>query len=191
MAADPELIVEGNHTLEGGEEAIFETAKSALAPDRGACSKRHDGDWCDAQVLIAKDPGSTRSFRDWLRQYPPLAIYNPPLDTIEMSQAENLALAFQALLHDVHARPEPERTEYVLKTSFVIARFNSDESGKRSYMSFPQGTRCGFHDYRGRALLFGLLGTALPGKAQAREPSVQTAWIPFCMGCVLPGIHAI
>jgi LacI family transcriptional regulator len=45
----------------------------------------------------------------------------PPLTTIEMSQAELGRLAFHALLQDVQREtPNPNGTEYVLKTHFVL-----------------------------------------------------------------------
>src|SRR6266581_2306721 len=45
----------------------------------------------------------------------------PPLSTIEMSQAELGRLAFQALLNDVQREtPNPQGTEYLLQTSFVL-----------------------------------------------------------------------
>jgi LacI family transcriptional regulator len=45
----------------------------------------------------------------------------PPLTTIEMSQTELGRLAFQALLQDVQREtPNPNGTEYVLKTHFVL-----------------------------------------------------------------------
>jgi hypothetical protein len=55
----------------------------------------------------------------------------PPLTTIEMSQTELGRLAFQALLQEVRREiPNPEGTEYVLKTSFMLRHSTALNPGK-------------------------------------------------------------
>src|SRR2546429_1445537 len=55
-------------------------AEWAVASERSVVFERHDGDWGDAQVLQREDRGSAGSFRDRLRQYPPVAIHSPAAD---------------------------------------------------------------------------------------------------------------
>jgi DNA-binding LacI/PurR family transcriptional regulator len=55
----------------------------------------------------------------------------PPLSTIEMSQRELGRLPFQALLNDVERKePNPEGTEYVLGTNFVLRESTAMNPGK-------------------------------------------------------------
>ena len=131
MATDPELIVEGNHTLEGGEEAFSKLLNRHLRPTAVLCSNDMTAigvmrKCYSEKILVPRDLSVIGFDNIHLSQY-----IIPPLTTIEMSQAELGRLAFQALLHDVQREtPNPKGTEYVLKTSFVLRDSTAMNPGK-------------------------------------------------------------
>src|SRR5882762_8984849 len=121
MPLDPQLIVEGTHTLEGGEKAFAQLLKLDAPPTAVLCSN----DMTAIGVM-------RKSYAEGISVPKELSVVGfdnirlseyvlPPLTTIEMSQAEIGRLAFQALLNDVR-REEPSEhgTEYILKTQFVL-----------------------------------------------------------------------
>jgi len=121
MAVDPELLVEGNHTLEGGEAAFEKLMALPSPPTAVMCSndmtamgvlRKSYGEG----MVIPRDLSVVGFDNIRIAQY-----MLPPLSTIEMSQAELARIAFEALLEDVHRKtPDPKGTEYVLKTSLVL-----------------------------------------------------------------------
>jgi len=121
MAADPKLIVEGNHSLEGGEEAFAKLLNEPLSPTAVLCSNDMTAIGvmrkCYGEKIVVPRDLSVVGFDNiHLSQY-----ILPPLTTVEMSQTELGRLAFQALLHDVQREtPNPKGTEYILKTTFVL-----------------------------------------------------------------------
>jgi LacI family transcriptional regulator len=131
LAGDPELIVEGNHTLEGGEEAFSKLLNRPLRPTAILCSNDMTAIGvmrkCYSEKIVVPRDLSVIGFDNvHLSQY-----IIPPLTTIEMSQTELGRLAFQALLHDVQREiPSPKGTEYVLKTSFVLRDSTAMNPGK-------------------------------------------------------------
>jgi LacI family transcriptional regulator len=120
MPADPEIMIEGNHTLEGGEVAFAKLLSSASRPTAILCSNdmtaigvMHKS--YSEKINVPHDLSVIGFDNIHLSQY-----ILPPLTTIEMSQTELGRLAFQALLQDVQREtPNPQGTEYVLKTQFV------------------------------------------------------------------------
>jgi LacI family transcriptional regulator len=131
MAGDPELIIEGNHTLEGGEEAFAKLLNRPLRPTAVLCSNDMTAIGvmrkCYSEKIVVPRDLSVIGFDNiHLSQY-----ILPPLTTIEMSQTELGRLAFQALLQDVQREtPNPKGTEYVLKTSFVLRDSTAMNPGK-------------------------------------------------------------
>ena len=131
MTGDPELIIEGNHTLEGGEEAFEKLLNGRLRPTAILCSNDMTAIGvmrkCYSEKIVVPRDLSVIGFDNiHLSQY-----ILPPLTTIEMSQTELGRLAFQALLHDVQREtPNPKGTEYVLKTSFVLRDSTAMNPGK-------------------------------------------------------------
>jgi LacI family transcriptional regulator len=117
----PQLIIEGNHTLEGGEEACAKLLGLRPRPTAVLCSndmtaigvmRKSYGE----KIAVPGDLSIIGFDNIHLSQY-----ILPPLTTIEMSQTELGRLAFQALLQDVQREtPNPNGTEYVLKTHFVL-----------------------------------------------------------------------
>jgi LacI family transcriptional regulator len=119
LEADPALIVEGDHTMEGGMAAF-----AGLLPNRptavmcsndmtaiGVMRKCHE-----SGIVIPRDL-SVVGFDD-IRM---AQFMLPPLTSIQMSQAELARLAFHALLAEVSREtPAPEGTEFALQTNFVL-----------------------------------------------------------------------
>jgi LacI family transcriptional regulator len=131
MLANAELIVEGNHTLEGGEEAFARLLNRGLRPTAILCSNDMTAIGvmrkCYSEKIQVPQDLSVIGFDNiHLSQF-----ILPPLTTIEMSQTELGRLAFQALLHDVQREtPNAKGTEYVLKTNFVLRDSTAMNPGK-------------------------------------------------------------
>ena len=131
MVSDPELMVEGDHTLEGGEGAFAKLLNGRLRPTAILCSNDMTAigvmHKCYSEKIVVPRDLSVIGFDNiHLSQY-----ILPPLTTIEMSQTELGRLAFHALLHDVQREtPNPKGTEYVLKTSFVLRDSTAMNPGK-------------------------------------------------------------
>jgi LacI family transcriptional regulator len=121
LEADERLIVEGNHTPEGGEEAFSKLMALRARPTAVLCSNDMTAIGVmrkayEEKVAVPGDLSVIGFDNIRLAQY-----ILPPLTTIEMSQAELGRMAFQALLHDVQREtPNPKGTEYVLVTNFVL-----------------------------------------------------------------------
>lgn len=121
LTVDPRFIVEGNHTLEGGEAAFAKLLKINPLPTAVLCSN----DMTAIGVM-------RKSYLEKIEVPREISIIGfdnirfsqyilPPLSTIEMSQAELAKLAFHALLNDVQMEtPNPNGTEYTLQTNFVL-----------------------------------------------------------------------
>jgi len=126
MPTDSELVVEGNHTLEGGEAAFARLLALPIRPTAVVCSndmtamgvmrKSHAED-----IVIPRDLSLIGFDNIRISQY-----MLPPLTTIEMSQTELARIAFMALLEDVQRKtPNPKGTEYVLKTNLILRESTS------------------------------------------------------------------
>ncbi len=121
MPVDPHLVVEGNHTLEGGEAAFSKLLSLRSQPTAVLCSNDMTAIGvmrkCHGEKIVVPSDLSVIGFDDIrFSQY-----ILPPLTTIQMSQAELARLAFQALLNDVQrGTPKPQGAEYILKTSFIL-----------------------------------------------------------------------
>lgn len=132
MEPEPRFIVEGDHTLEGGQQAFAKLWSLKARPTAILCSNDMTaiGVMRESYGKKIPIPGelSVIGFDNiHLAQY-----ILPPLTTIEMSQAQLGRLAFQALLSDVRREsPNPKGTEYVLKTSFVLRDSTAMNSQKR------------------------------------------------------------
>jgi LacI family transcriptional regulator len=121
MTADPQMIVEGNHTLEGGEEAFRKLLALRAQPTAVLCSNDMSAIGVmrksySEKIVVPRDLSVIGFDNIRFSEY-----ILPPLSTIEMSQAQLGRLAFQALLNDVQREtPNPQGTEYVLETNFVL-----------------------------------------------------------------------
>jgi len=118
---DPALIIEGDHTQEGGERAFEKLLRLPVRPTAVLCSNDMTAMGvmrkCYAEKIDIPRELSVVGFDNIrMTQY-----MSPPLTTVEMSQAEIARIAFRALLQDVQREtPNPKGTEYVLKTSLVL-----------------------------------------------------------------------
>lgn len=121
LAVDPQHLVEGNHTMEGGIEAMQKLLARADIPTAVICSNDMTAlgvmRESYAQGIHVPKELSVVGFDDIrLAQF-----VIPPLTTVKMSQAEIARLAFNALLTEVRRKsPSPTGTEYMLRTSLVL-----------------------------------------------------------------------
>jgi LacI family transcriptional regulator len=121
MSVDPQLVVEGDHTLEGGAKAFEKMLALSSRPTAILCSNDMTAmgvmrkSYAEG-IVIPRDLSVIGFDNIRISQY-----MLPPLTTIEMSQTEIARIAFQALLEDVQREtPNPKGTEYVLMTSLVL-----------------------------------------------------------------------
>ena len=121
MKVDPQLVVEGDHTLEGGMRALAHLAKLKAPPTAVMCSndmtaigvmrEAYERGISVPQQLSVIGFDDVRMSRFMI----------PPLTTIQMSQTEIAKLAFKALITEVERdTPSPNGTEYVLGTDLVL-----------------------------------------------------------------------
>jgi LacI family transcriptional regulator len=115
-----DLIIEGNHTLEGGKTALIKLI--ALRPRATAVLCSNDmtaiGVIREAYDLDLSVPSelSVIGFDDIrLAQFT-----TPPLTTVQMSQRELAKLAFEALMSKVGTDGPSHRVEYKLVTSLIL-----------------------------------------------------------------------
>ncbi len=121
LAARPELVIEGDHTLEGGMIAMAKLRAGPIVPTAVLCSNDMTAigvmrQSYEEKISIPRDL-SVVGFDDIrLAQF-----VLPPLTTVRMSQSELARLAFHALLSEVQRQtPAPNGTEYALETSLVL-----------------------------------------------------------------------
>jgi DNA-binding LacI/PurR family transcriptional regulator len=119
----PDLIVEGDHRMEGGMRALAAFNKLGHRPTAVLCSNDMTaiGVMREAYDLGIQIPNqlSVVGFDD-IR----LAEFTtPPLTTVRMSQMELAKIAFEALLDEVKREsPLNERKEYEMDTNLVLRR---------------------------------------------------------------------
>lgn len=115
------LLVEGDHTQEGGERAFETLLRLPVRPTAVVCSNDMTAMGvmrkCYLEKISIPQELSVVGFDNIrITQY-----MSPPLTTVEMSQAEIARIAFRALLEDVRRdHPNPKGTEYILKTNLVL-----------------------------------------------------------------------
>lgn len=132
LAAQPELVVEGDHTLEGGVAAFAKLLEGPTVPTAVLCSNDMTAigvmRQCYEEKISIPRGLSVVGFDDIrLAQF-----VLPPLTTVRMSQSELARLAFYALLSDVQRQtPAPNGTEYVLETSLVLRESTALAAGVR------------------------------------------------------------
>jgi LacI family transcriptional regulator len=139
LEADPELIVEGDHTLEGGMAACARLLGKSKRPTAVLCSNDMTAIGVlrksyEAGLAIPRDL-SVVGFDDIrLAQF-----VVPPLTTVQMSQSELGRLAFHALLTEVEREtPAEEGTQYQLTTNLVLRESTSLVAGASKK---PEGRR--------------------------------------------------
>lgn len=123
IGLSPDLIVVGDHTMEGGMRALVEIKDMPDRPSAVLCSNDMTaiGVMREAYEFGISIPQelSVIGFDDIrLAQF-----MIPPLTTVQMSQKELATIAFNALMTDIEREtPSAGRTEYELDTSLVLRR---------------------------------------------------------------------
>jgi DNA-binding LacI/PurR family transcriptional regulator len=118
-----EMVVVGDHSLEGGMRALGELMRLRTPPTAVVCSNDMTaiGVMREAYDLGIRVPEhlSVVGFDDIRLS----AFITPPLTTVRMSQTDLARLAFQALMNGVAEEAEnPARKEYPLSTSLILRR---------------------------------------------------------------------
>lgn len=131
MAMDPQYLVEGDHTLEGGMRALVHLTTLKNRPTAVMCSNDMTAigvmrEAFDYGIAIPQEL-SVVGFDDIrISQF-----IIPPLTTVQMSQSELARLAFKALLAEVNRDSlSANGTEYDLETDLVLR--NSTAMAPRS-----------------------------------------------------------
>jgi LacI family transcriptional regulator len=123
IGLSPDIVVVGNHRMEGGMQALLELNRLSERPTAVLCSNDMTaiGVMREAyeQNIKVPDDLSVVGFDDIH-----LAEFTiPPLTTVQMSQHELAKIAFQALLNEAEReRPAREHHKYELTTSLVLRR---------------------------------------------------------------------
>jgi len=132
------LIVEGDHTLEGGMGALTKLIGRENSPTAIMCSNDMTAigvirEAFDHDINIPSDL-SVIGFDDIrLAQFT-----TPPLTTVQMSQAELARLAFRALMNEVsQVSPNHRMSEYRLITNLILRRSTAlaHSGGERKKLS--------------------------------------------------------
>jgi LacI family transcriptional regulator len=123
IALSPDLIVTGDHHMDGGMKALVELMDLSNPPTAVLCSNDMTAigvmrEAYDRNIKIPDDL-SLIGFDDIrLSEFT-----TPPLTTVQMSQAELAKIAFQALLTEAEREPgSNEGREYELTTKLVLRR---------------------------------------------------------------------
>jgi DNA-binding LacI/PurR family transcriptional regulator len=137
-----DLIVVGDHRMEGGMQALLELNNLSNRPTAVLCSNDMTAigvmrEAYDHNIKIPDDL-SVVGFDDIH-----LAEFTiPPLTTVQMSQHELAKIAFQALLNEVECEaPAHERHKYELTTSLVLRRSTALAPAGRYPTTPPKGNR--------------------------------------------------
>ena len=123
MRVEPEFVIEGDHTMEGGMKALAHLARLGSRPTAIMCSNDMTAigvmrEAYDCGIAIPQEL-SVVGFDDVrLAQF-----MTPPLTTVQMSQTELAKLAFKALLTEVERETtSPTGTEYALDTALILRK---------------------------------------------------------------------
>jgi LacI family transcriptional regulator len=140
LSAD--LIVVGDHRMEGGMQALLQLHRLSNPPTAVLCSNDMTAigvmrEAYDHNIKIPDDL-SVVGFDD-IR----LAEFTiPPLTTVQMSQHELAKIAFEALLNEVASEPPSSaHHKFELKTSLVLRRSTALAPAGRSPAMIPKGSR--------------------------------------------------
>ena len=119
----PGLIVEGDHTMEGGMRLLTQLVESRIRPTAVMCSNDMTAigvmrEAYDQGINVPQDL-SVIGFDDVrLAQF-----ITPPLTTVRMSQTDLARIAFEALMSETERQPALKgRVDHELDTSLVLRR---------------------------------------------------------------------
>lgn len=137
-----DLMVVGDHTMEGGMRALVELAGLRNRPSALMCSNDMTAigvmrEAYDYGITIPQDL-SVVGFDDIrLAQF-----MIPPLTTVQMSQTELARLAFQALMNEVgRESPAPKGAEYVLPTNLILRKSTVLAPSQNAKLKPPKNRR--------------------------------------------------
>jgi LacI family transcriptional regulator len=123
LVVPPEMVVVGDHTLEGGMRALAELMRLPKPPTAVLCSNDMTAigvirEAYDLGINVPHDL-SVVGFDDIrLSEF-----ITPPLTTVRMSQTELARIAFQVLMNDVSEDAASDgRKEYPLSTNLILRR---------------------------------------------------------------------
>lgn len=123
LAVAPELIVVGDHTMDGGMRALRALMRLRNRPTAVVCSNDMTAigmirEAYDLGITVPRDLSVVGFDNIRMSEFT-----IPPLSTIQMSQAELARIAFKALMDDVAQAGRAEgRREYPLITSLILRR---------------------------------------------------------------------
>lgn len=148
LAVEPKYLIEGNHTMEGGIEALKKILTFQRPPTAVMCSN----DMTAIGVMRQSYEEGLDIPRDLsLIGFDDIRLAQfmiPPLTTVKMSQTEIAHIAFNALLAEVQRKiPSPNGSEYTLQTSLVLrdstamAPKSSPQRGRRNGSSVRENAR--------------------------------------------------
>lgn len=121
MHVDPQLVIDGDHTLEGGMRAFRALLEKRLRPTAVMCSNDISAIGVIREAygrgIRVPEELSVIGFDDvHMAQF-----IVPPLTTVRISQGEMGRLAFEALLAELEReQPSENSKEYVLSTDLVL-----------------------------------------------------------------------
>jgi DNA-binding LacI/PurR family transcriptional regulator len=123
LGVPSEMVVAGDHSLEGGMRALGELMRLRTPPTAVVCSNDMTAigvmrEAYDLGIGVPRDL-SVVGFDDIHLS----AFITPPLTTVRMSQTDLARIAFQALMNDVAEETEGRgRKEYPLNTTLILRR---------------------------------------------------------------------
>ncbi len=115
------FVIEGDHRLEGGRQALRRLSEHRQKPSALVCSNDMTAigvmrEAFDLGIRVPEELSVVGFDNIRIAEF-----MTPPLTTIQMSQSEIASLAFQALLKEVNEEtPSPDGSEYILKTHLVL-----------------------------------------------------------------------
>ena len=139
IGLSPDLIVIGNHAMEGGMSALLELIKLNEPPTAVLCSNDMTAIGflreAYAQNIKIPDDLSVVGFDDIH-----LAEFTiPPLTTVRMSQHDLAKIAFNALLYEVErGSSSHERRNYELVTSLILRRSTALACTRKPWATPPR-----------------------------------------------------
>jgi LacI family transcriptional regulator len=125
-----DLVVSGDHTMEGGMKALTQLIALRDRPTAVICSNDMTAigvlrEAYDCGIAVPREL-SVVGFDD-IR----LAQFTiPPLTTVQMSQVDLAKLAFQALIHETEPRGASLNGEYVLPTRLILRHSTALATGR-------------------------------------------------------------
>jgi LacI family transcriptional regulator len=133
IGLSPDLIVVGDHRMEGGMNALLELNKLNDPPTAVLCSNDMTAigvlrEAYEQDIQIPEDLSVVGFDNIHLAEFT-----IPPLTTVQMSQHDLAKIAFNALLHEVEdGSSSPERRNYELVTGLVLRRSTALAPSRKS-----------------------------------------------------------